>query len=148
MIDIGWNFCRIIGDSRTGAPGRCQNSLADLAFVTGSHGATAETQRRSDCGGGRRYCGRAVEFTCCCFGVTKPTIAKICFFFIGKMKKPQKQIVDTEERLAALPLSGRLEAIELADELRAISRNLAGSADTAALPRFALSAIAGKQVER
>ena len=126
------------------------DSLADLAFfVTGSHGATAEAQRRSDCGGEAQILrGEPLSSFAAAFGVQSRPSQNL-FLFIGKkIEETAKQIVDTEERLAALPLSGRLEAIELADELRAISRNLAGSARHSSFTSFRLSAIAGKQVER
>jgi len=97
----------------------------------------------------RRYCGgEPLSSLAAAFDVTKPTIAKFVSFHRKEIEETAKQIVDTEERLAALPLSGRLEAIELADELRAISRNLAGSARHSSFTSFRLSAIAGKQVEK
>ena len=47
-----------------------------------------------------------------------------------------------------MPIAAQIEAIELADELRAISRNLAGSARHGSYTSFRLSSIAAKQVDK
>jgi Helix-turn-helix domain of resolvase. len=81
-------------------------------------------------------------------GVARATVRDVVVARAAEIKEVANQIIATEERFNALSLSGRLEAIELADELRAISRNLAGSARHSSMTSFRLSAIAGKQVDK
>ena len=82
------------------------------------------------------------------FGVAEKTIKSAVIPRCVEIRECAEQIVLTEERLAALPLSSQIQVIELADELRAISRNLAGSARHSSMTSFRLSAIAGKQVDK
>ena len=80
--------------------------------------------------------------------MARATVRDVVVARAAEIKEVANQIIATEERFNALSLSGRLEAIELADELRAISRNLAGSARHSSMTSFRLSAIAGKQVDK
>lgn len=63
------------------------------------------------------------------------------------MKDVATQMLNAEKSLAQLPVSSQLDAINLLNQLRAISGHLAGAATLGAATAHRLSAIAHKKVE-
>ncbi len=64
-----------------------------------------------------------------------------------EIKAVAHQIVETEQRLAALPLGSQISAQSLAAKLRAISDNIASAAHYSAMTSHRLAGLAHQQVE-
>lgn len=65
----------------------------------------------------------------------------------SEIKAVANQVIKAEERLFSLPVSDRVSAVSLIDDLRAISTHLAGAAKFGAMTAHKLSAIANEQSE-
>ena len=65
-----------------------------------------------------------------------------------EIKKAANQILATESTLQSLPIEHKIAAINLADELRIISANLAGAAKLGSITSFRLAGIAARQVDK
>ena len=59
-----------------------------------------------------------------------------------EIKEVANQVIKAEERLYSLPISARVSAVSLIDELRAISLHIAGAAKFSAMTAHRLSGIA------
>jgi hypothetical protein len=93
----------------------------------------------------RLLAGEKVKDLAKIFGVS---VSLIKYRFSGRIKKEKalaKQIVDVELQFEQLPIYGKLNVLSLADELKAISRNLAGTARNGSITAFRLSSIACNQ---
>ena len=80
------------------------------------------------------------------FGIDRAAITRRFSQQVRNVKDVAEQIVKTEIALRALPVSQQVHAISLADELRAISTNLAGAAKNGSHLAFRLSSIAVEQI--
>lgn len=76
------------------------------------------------------------------YGVSKTRISERFSERIGTVKSVANQIVSAEAALRALPVTEQVQALNLADELRAISTHLAGAAKYSAATSHRLSGIA------
>ena len=82
------------------------------------------------------------------FKVSRATLSERFSERIGKVKSVANQLVSAEVSLRSLPVSEQLQALTLADELRAISMHLAGAAKYGSATAHRLAGIAhGKVAE-
>ena len=95
----------------------------------------------------RHLHGESISSLSKAFGVERATIRDRVSARVVEIKEVAKQIVAVDERLSALPVSARVSAISLADELRAISSNLASAAKYGSMTAHRLSAIAHLQTD-
>ena len=66
----------------------------------------------------------------------------------ARIKDVANQVLAAEKAVQALPVSDQVHVFSLADELRAISTNLAGAAKHGSITSFRMAAIARKQSEK
>ena len=66
----------------------------------------------------------------------------------GKVKTVADQLVSSEQALRSLPVSAQLSALQLADELRAISMHLASAARYSSATSHRLAGIAHAEVQK
>lgn len=76
------------------------------------------------------------------FGISKASISTRFSERLGTVREVAHQIVETDKRVAALPIADQIAARSLADELRAISSHLAGAAKYGAATAHRLAGIA------
>lgn len=81
------------------------------------------------------------------FGVSKTRISERFSERTGTIRNVAEQLVSAEGALRALPVSEQVQALNLADELRAISMHLAGAAKYSAATAHRLSGIAHAKVQ-
>jgi hypothetical protein len=81
------------------------------------------------------------------YGIDRAAITRKFSQQVRNVNLVANQIVAVEKSLRALPVAQQLQAITLADELRAISTHLAGAAKFGAMTAHKLSAIANEQSE-
>jgi hypothetical protein len=81
------------------------------------------------------------------YGVSKTRISERFSERIGTVKAVANQLVAAESALRQLPVTEQLQALNLADELRAISAHLAGAAKYSAATSHRLSGIAHAKVQ-
>jgi hypothetical protein len=81
------------------------------------------------------------------YGVSKTAISTRVSKRIETVKSVANQIVSAEEALKSLPVSEQLLTLSLADDLRAISRHLAGAGKFGAATAHRLSGIANAKVQ-
>lgn len=101
----------------------------------------AEIERRHLAGETIRSLGRE-------FKVSESTIRDRISAQCAEIKSVAKQIVDTDARLQALPVSAQVSARSLADDLKAISTHLASAAKFGSMTAHRLSAIAHAQSDQ
>jgi hypothetical protein len=101
----------------------------------------AEIERRLLEGEPRRALARE-------FGIAESSIRERLSAQVKETKSVANQIVNTEQRLSALPISAQINAQNLASKLRAISGHLASAAEYGASTAHRLSAIAASEVEK
>ena len=82
------------------------------------------------------------------FKVSKTAISVRVSKRIETMKVVANQIVDAEQALRTLPVSEQISVLSLADELRSISKHLAGAARYGAATAHRLAGIANAQVDQ
>jgi hypothetical protein len=82
------------------------------------------------------------------YGINRAAISRRFSQQIATVKTVANQIVAAEDALRALPIPQQINAINLADQLRSISMNLASAANYGALTAHRLSGIAHGQVEK
>ncbi len=82
------------------------------------------------------------------FKVGRSTITDRFSGINGKIKDAANQILEVENTLLTLPISARVSAISLADELRVISSHLAGAGKFGAMTAHRLSGMANQQVDK
>ena len=82
------------------------------------------------------------------FKVSPATISERFSKKLEKVKAVANQIVETDQALKALSVSEQISAITLADELKAISENLASAAGYGALTARRLSGMAHTQTAK
>ena len=82
------------------------------------------------------------------FKVSRANLSERFSESVRNVKNVAGQIVATEQALQVLSVPEQITALSLADELRAISTNLAGAAKNGSMTAFRLSGIAAKQVEK
>ena len=82
------------------------------------------------------------------FKVAESTIRERFSALHGNVKAVANQVVAAEQALRALPVSAQISALNLADELRAISTHLAGAAKYGAATSHRLSGIAHSNVQK
>lgn len=82
------------------------------------------------------------------FGVSEGAIRARVSTQSAEIKEVAKQIVATEERFNALPVSAQVSARSLADDLKSISSHLASAAKYGAMTAHRLSGIAHGQIEQ
>ncbi len=82
------------------------------------------------------------------FGVNKATIIKKLKDGLVTVKTVANQIVTAENELRKLPLSDQLLTLSLVDELRAVSKHLAGAAKFGAATAHRLAGIGNALVEQ
>ena len=82
------------------------------------------------------------------FGVTDTAIRKRISSQTKEIKEVAAQIVATEQRFAALPVSSQISARTLADELKAISHHMASAAKYSAMTSHRLSALANVETDK
>lgn len=81
------------------------------------------------------------------FRVSPATISGRFSKSIGNVKSVANQILATETALRSLPISEQISAISLADDLRAISKHLAGAGKFGAATAHRLTGIAHAKVQ-
>jgi hypothetical protein len=81
------------------------------------------------------------------YKVSRATISERGSRTVGNIKSVANQLVAAESSLRALPVTEQLEALSLADELRAISSHLAGAARFGSATSHRLSGIAHAKVQ-
>lgn len=81
------------------------------------------------------------------FGIDRAAITRRFSQQVRNVKEVANQIVSTDMALRALPVAQQLAAINLADELKAISTHMAGAAKYGAMTAHRLSGIANAQVD-
>lgn len=81
------------------------------------------------------------------YGVSKTRISERFSERIGTVKAVANQLVAADAALRALPVTEQVQALSLADELRAISMHLAGAAKYSAATSHRLSGIAHAKVQ-
>lgn len=82
------------------------------------------------------------------FGVSGSSIRERFSALRGKVKVVADQLVSSEQALRALPVSAQLSALQLADELRAISMHLASAAKYSSATSHRLAGIAHAEVQK
>ncbi len=82
------------------------------------------------------------------YGVDRAAITRRFSQQVRNVKEVANQIVTTESALSALPVAQQFAAINLANELRAISTHLASAAKYGAMTAHRLAGIAHGQVEK
>lgn len=82
------------------------------------------------------------------FGVSEAAIRQRVSSRAKEIKSVAEQIVNTEQRLAALPISSQLTTVNLAAKLRAISENMAGAAHYGAMTAHRLNGLAHAQLDK
>lgn len=96
----------------------------------------------------RLLAGESIRSVAKAYGVGEATIrGRGVSAQVAEIKDVAKQIVSVQERLSALPVSAQVSAHSLADELRAISSNLASAAKYGSMTAHRLSAIAHLQTD-
>lgn len=97
----------------------------------------------------RRYlAGEKVRALAREFGVSEGAIRARVVAQCAEIKEVAHQIVATEERFSALPVSAQVSARTLANELREISSHLASAAKYGAMTAHRLSSIAHQQTDK
>lgn len=81
------------------------------------------------------------------YGITEAAIRQRISTQAKEVKELAHQIVNTEQRLAALPISSQITTQNLAAKLRAISDNLASAAHYGAMTAHRLSGLAHGQLD-
>jgi hypothetical protein len=81
------------------------------------------------------------------FGIAESTIRERFSDEHRKVKDVANQLVTAESALKALPISAQISALNLAEELKAISSHLAGAAKYGAATAHRLSGIAHAKVQ-
>lgn len=81
------------------------------------------------------------------YGVAPSTIRERFSDAVTKIKTVANQIVEVENNLKSLPISAQISALNLADDLRAISMHLAGAAKLGAATAHRLFGIAHEKVQ-
>ena len=82
------------------------------------------------------------------FGITEGAIRQQLSTRISEANSLAHQIVDTERRLAVLPMSTQINTRTLADRLRSISDHLASAAEYGAMTAHRLQALANSEVQK
>jgi hypothetical protein len=82
------------------------------------------------------------------FGVDRAAISRRVSQQNKTINRVANQIVDTDRALKSLPISQQIATISLADDLRAITENLASAAKYGAMTAHRLSGIANAQVDK
>lgn len=80
------------------------------------------------------------------FGINRAAISRKFSQQIATVKSVANQIVAAEDALKSLPVAQQISAINLADQMRAISGHLAGAANYGAATAHRLSGIANAKV--
>lgn len=82
------------------------------------------------------------------YGVSKTRISVRFSDRIETVKEVAQQLVDTETRVAALPIADQIAVRTLADELKAISMHLASAAKYGSSTAHRLAALANAQIDK
>lgn len=96
----------------------------------------------------RLLAGEARRRVAADYGVTEGAIRHKLSTRVSEMKAIANQIVDTEQRLAVLPMATQIATRTLADRLRSISVNLAAAAEYGAMTAHRLQALANSEVQK
>ena len=92
--------------------------------------------------------GRSISSLAKEYGIERSTVRDRVSASTAEIKEAANQILATEQKLALLPVSARVAATSLADELRAISSNLASAAKYGSMTAHRLNAIAHAQTDK
>jgi hypothetical protein len=82
------------------------------------------------------------------YGVNRSALTRRLSQHVRNIKQVANQIVETDVALRALPVAQQVAAINLADELKAISGHLASAGKYGAMTAHRLSAIAHSQTDK
>lgn len=82
------------------------------------------------------------------YDISEAAIRKRLGARVKNIKEVANQIVDTEQKIAALPIGAQISAQNLAAKLRSISSHIASAADYGAMTAHRLAGIAHAQVEQ
>jgi hypothetical protein len=81
------------------------------------------------------------------FKIPESTIRNRYSAHSAQIKKSVKQIIEAEETIIQLPISAQISAQSLLDDLRAISKHLAGAAKFGAMTAHRLSGVANQHAQ-